>query len=339
MGLIFRKPQYFLILLSWSVIGCVNTKKYNEVLLRNGSEYYELKYVPGKQDLFADPIIDDPDTIFFTKKTSVLGNRASLKQKNDQLTIKPSKGKPDKVTFKIIEKTISDSTFNKLINLTASNVFPSPLQKLKISNATKDTLKKYVNSERWGIDRYEPEGTGNASEALTMLSKLPTTGDTDDGIYFSSSFKYIESQTVFQAMTIPFKYRKSLNDTIPAQVTNSFNVGFAVGRKISWKSYRQYYRGDKFLNPATRSISLTPGLFVGPTLIELENGESVKEPIKLDRTSAGITTGAFLVIGVNKFNIGIAFGIDKALGTDNDKWIYQEDPFWWGFVLAFDFIK
>jgi hypothetical protein len=152
------------------------------------------------------------------------------------------------------------------------------------------------------------------------------------------SLKYLEIQSVFQGITIPFKIRPSLNDATPYQVSKAVNLGLAYGLQFTHKSYRNYYsKKGLFLNKRTNSISITPALFCGPTTVDLK-ASNTNNSVLVDKSVLGINSGVLLVVGVNKFNIGAAIGYDFGLGSESKDWIYQGKP-WIGFVLAIDFIK
>lgn len=292
---------------------CINSKKYNEVRLGNKSVTYSITL---EQDDNGDQFIR------YDSLTPSSGTLVQVDVSGDYLEIeKITKGKLDKGAIKFYLKDLNPATFNKLSALAGGSkfkgkkVFPSPLMGFEPHKDDQDAFK--------GILTVQKTPVSLADEEVSRTVK----------------FKYKETNTVFQTMTIPFKYRSQLNDTVAAQVSSSFNVGFALGRKVTFRTFDQRFRGDKFLAAHNPSYSITPGVFAGPTLISLENGKSVSEPIALNRTVGGVTAGAFLVIGVERFNVGFAYGFDKALGTDSEKWLYQKDPWWWGFVLSLDFIK
>jgi hypothetical protein len=151
------------------------------------------------------------------------------------------------------------------------------------------------------------------------------------------SFRYLEISPIFQASTIPFKYRPK-RDSLNGNVSTSGNLGFVYGLKFSNHKFRNIYNSDgKRFNTFKTSISITPGFFVGPTTVDL-TAKNTENKIKEDITVLGINSGFLLVFGVNKFNIGGAIGFDHALGNSGSNWIYNGRP-WYGFVLSLDFIE
>jgi hypothetical protein len=167
------------------------------------------------------------------------------------------------------------------------------------------------------------------------------TDATHVGFFQSGAFKYLEIKPVYQALSIPFKLRPKLNDTIKSVASASFNVGITAGLKFTHNVYKKVYFEDKgkqtFLNNYTKKLSFSPGWFLGPTVIDLK-AANTNNIIKKDRSVAGLTTGAFIVVGYNEFNLGLAAGWDLGLNEAGKSWIYHKKP-WVGFVLAIDLIK
>lgn len=161
------------------------------------------------------------------------------------------------------------------------------------------------------------------------------------GITNSAKFSYLEIKPVFQALSIPVKLRRKLNDTVRSVASSSFNVGITAGIKFTHSVYRKIYYEDNgkqtFLNNYTKKINLSPGWFLGPAILDLK-AANTNNFVKKDRSVLGLTTGAFLVAGYNEFNLGLAAGWDLGLGSPGKEWIYHK-KMWIGFVLAIDIIK
>jgi hypothetical protein len=185
------------------------------------------------------------------------------------------------------------------------------------------------------------------SDTLTMNQKpvypkgfffpyLDTVSNSNVRFVESKKLKYMETSPVFQAITIPLKVRFSKGN-LPYNASGSINIGFAMGWKFTHSVYKNYHHRETnlFLNSKKNSFSFTPGLFFGPTIIELdiENSNLIN-----DRDVLGLTSGGMIVFGINRFNIGVALGVDCVIGNQNKSWVYNGVP-WIGATIALDFIK
>jgi hypothetical protein len=164
----------------------------------------------------------------------------------------------------------------------------------------------------------------------------PQDENQSSGFNNGAKFIYYEMSPIFQAITIPFKYVPK-NGSLPYQVSTGINTGFAYGWKISRNSFRRSYYGTTFLNTVKRQYSITPGIFLGPTTVKL-TAATTDGFINADRTVLGFNTGLITVIGIGKFNVGVATGWDDAWGAEGNRWIYDGKQ-WYGVVIALDFIK
>ncbi len=165
---------------------------------------------------------------------------------------------------------------------------------------------------------------------------LDTISNSNTRFIESNKLKYMQTSPVFQAITIPLKVRFAQGD-VPYTASGSINIGFAVGWKFTHHVYKNFHhRGTNlYLNSKTNSFSFTPGIFFGPTIIELDRENS---NLINDRDILGITGGGMIVFGINRFNIGVAVGVDHVIGNQNKSWIYSGVP-WVGATIALDSIK
>lgn len=299
-----------LIILLFFVAGCVNTKKYNEVKIKKGEEYYSLTYHASGPD---DSI--EPDTIIYTIKKAAEGHLGQVEVVNDSiLKLRPTAGLYEPTEYKIVERQITNTTFNRLKGIAGAggvhNVFPSPLQEFETK------IGDVVVFNSIPIPRLDEV---NENKKLKK----------------SASFNYLEHQALFQVVTVPIKFRNRPREGVPPQVTSTVNVGFAYAHRFTYRKFTQRYRRSMFLNATHSTFSLTPGLFIGPTLVSLENEVNVKKPIDPDRHALGISGGAYLAAGTDKFSIGLAVGVDHALDRDAKEWVYQDHPLWYGLLFGF----
>ena len=164
----------------------------------------------------------------------------------------------------------------------------------------------------------------------------------DTGVVGKSTFvgskklKYIATSPVIQALTIPLKVRFGVGST-PYAAEASINFGVAFGWKFTHQEYENFYhrKTGLFVSSENNHYSITPGIFVGPAVVELTPTNSLAPA---DRNVLSFSYGAMLVFGINRLNIGVALGFDNAVGNKNQNWIYQGAP-WLGFTISFDLIQ
>ncbi len=152
----------------------------------------------------------------------------------------------------------------------------------------------------------------------------------------SKKLKYISTSPVFQALTIPLKVRFG-QASMPYEAEGSINFGVAFGWKFTHHEYENFYhrKTGLFVSNENNHYSITPGIFVGPAVVELTTQNSL---VSADRNVLSFSYGAMLVFGINRLNIGLALGFDNAVGNRNEDWIYQGAP-WMGFTISFDLIQ
>ena len=185
--------------------------------------------------------------------------------------------------------------------------------------------------------RFQNNGNGTFFPLDTTIAYSPETR----GVVSSRKFRYLEIKPIIQALSIPVKLRFKLNDSTKSTASASFNVGIAYGAKFTHNVYKKLYYIDSarqnVLNHNFKRISFSPGVFLGPTVIDLKAANTYNN-IKKDRSTPGLTYGAFFVIGYNEFNLGIALGADRVFGTQEKNWMYN-GKMWLGFVFAIDLVK
>jgi hypothetical protein len=152
----------------------------------------------------------------------------------------------------------------------------------------------------------------------------------------SRKLRYIETSPVLQALTIPLKVRFGQGN-VPYEAEPSINFGVAFGWKFTHYVYQNYYheKSRLFLNRSYNHYSLTPGIFVGPGVVELTNKNS---NVADDRNVLSFSYGAMLVFGINRLNIGVALGFDNAVANNDKDWIYQSKA-WLGATITLDLIQ
>jgi hypothetical protein len=157
-----------------------------------------------------------------------------------------------------------------------------------------------------------------------------------DGKHTFGRIVYYEMSPIFQAVSIPFKYLPKTGSR-PYEVSTGVNTGFSYGFKFTRNAFKRTYDKTNFLGSIKRQYSITPGIFLGPTTVKLNAGNT-ENYLTGDRTVFGMNTGIMTVFGVNKFNVGIAMGWDDAWGGPGNRWVYDGKT-WYGFIVALEFIK
>ena len=170
------------------------------------------------------------------------------------------------------------------------------------------------------------------------ISYLDDTKDTlNDAYFISTDLKYTKNKTVFQTLTIPFKFRSATNDK-PSTVSTGFNAGIALGYQWNSTKINPIYAENKnsMIGYDKRDIAFSLAPFVGLNSIKL-NMDNTNQSVLTERNVLGVSFGGVGVVTINKFNLGLAMGFDYGL-EDSKDWDYQ-GGFWTGLVLGLDIIK
>lgn len=185
-------------------------------------------------------------------------------------------------------------------------------------NATAFRGKAYF-PEIFFEDKKDTFSTGNFPVKERQLKRI-----------FYRDFKF-----VLQAITVPIKFRKSI-DTIPYTSETGVNIGIGAG--VKW-SYNWYRESRSFLGQKTNSLSFTPGVLLGIGAADIKAKVSAPASFK-DRKEPIFTFGGFFMIGFNNINLGFIVGQDVALkdGGKAGGWFYNAKP-WTGIAVALDLIK
>jgi hypothetical protein len=169
-------------------------------------------------------------------------------------------------------------------------------------------------------------------------SYLDTTKNNLNDVYFiSTDLKYTENKTVFQTLTIPFKFRSATNNNA-STVSTGFNAGIAFGYQWNSTKINPIYskNNNSMVGYDRRDISFSLAPFLGLNSIKL-NMDNTNQSVLTERNVLGISFGGVGVVTINKFNIGLALGFDY--GLENSKnWDYQ-GGLWTGLVIGVDLIN
>lgn len=155
-----------------------------------------------------------------------------------------------------------------------------------------------------------------------------------------NSLKYFDTKPVFQALTVPIKVRSKLTDvavpdSFPAQVTTGFNLGLSFG----WQFTHNVFKENKNLfGKNTTKFSFTPGAFFGVGAQKLNTSNTRGPMVQIERSAFMISPGLFALIGIDRFNLGYAFGWDVVTGKNSSSWVYQ-GKHWHGIIVAIDLLK
>tara|TARA_R110000744_G_scaffold379985_2_gene499373 strand:+ start:678 stop:1574 length:897 start_codon:yes stop_codon:yes gene_type:complete len=159
----------------------------------------------------------------------------------------------------------------------------------------------------------------------------------DSDFSYTVPIIYSDNKPVLQTLTIPFKFRGSVKD-ISSTITTGFNAGIAYGYQWNIVTVAPIYNtvngSMQGYDKQTKSFALAP--FAGLTSISLEE-DNTNKTIENSKTVIGLSLGGVGVLTYNRFNIGLALGIDYGL-EDSKEWIYQGRS-WTGLVLGLDLIK
>jgi hypothetical protein len=153
---------------------------------------------------------------------------------------------------------------------------------------------------------------------------------------YQRSFIYSDWKFALQTLTIPFKFRKAIDDVIiiPNQVESSINIGFAPVMKYNINVFNP---GNKIMGKSLNQYSINTGLILNLGATDLNSTTNAPE-LKANRKASMFTYGTFIMIGINNINFGYAIGCDKVIGEGHSNWVYQ-GKIWSGIIIALNIIS
>jgi hypothetical protein len=188
-----------------------------------------------------------------------------------------------------------------------------------------------------------PSATGEDSAALSFFFPYQDkpAASANTRYYAGQKLRFFESYPIFQAITVPVKLRPALHDTLEYRAAGGFDVGISWGWKHSFHTYRNVYHQPtgQFLSKRISQFSIVPGAFLtlGTEELNMEK-KNTKRAIGYIREVPILSPGGFLVLGVNRVNVGLALGADFSFGSAARVWVYQGKP-WLGVVLSLDLLQ
>jgi len=207
---------------------------------------------------------------------------------------------------------------------TTQEDFTDGYYKLKMNRAVQ---KVYVDINETGVLSYSVDFTSGTEMIDTTTKKLfpleAVSVITERPIFRKNS-------SDFDFMTIPLKLRPAQAD-VPTQLNTHLNGALYAGYRNDRYGVRYsvdpLLRSQQIVNHFGVSIGFFSGIggtFISPTTTNF----------MLDQEYDGVVwcNGIAAFIGINRFTIGLAAGIDHLTDSNRSIWIYQDKP-WLG--LAF----
>ncbi|MFD2246450.1 hypothetical protein [Pontibacter ruber] len=151
--------------------------------------------------------------------------------------------------------------------------------------------------------------------------------------YLDANIKsaFVNKAFGLNVITVPFKFRPAKGDE-PHQLNTTFNAALAAG-----------FRSDRY---TYKKVTLAPGvqkrdrfhsgyggsLFLGAGTVLVRNA-FIQNALPHDYDGLVVYYGGSLVLGLGRFNTGIALGFDLLTDKYAKQWLYQNEP-WIGAVLG-----
>lgn len=123
--------------------------------------------------------------------------------------------------------------------------------------------------------------------------------------------------------------RNDFSDQFPPSWEGSFSPALAFGYSLDY--VRITPGKDKFV------WGWSIGPFLGFGTAELKP-ETTVPAYPLKRKNLFLSVGAYVNVGIQKWDIGLAYGFDHAMGAYNERWVYQRQPFV-GIIVGYDLLK
>lgn len=135
--------------------------------------------------------------------------------------------------------------------------------------------------------------------------------------------------------TLPYRRRNTSTQNngttiVPSQGTSAFSLAFNAGYTFGW---------SQITTRAITNWSLTLGGYFGPSTADLRK-ETVENPSTwiTNQTNATINYGFNLILARNNLGLVFAYGIEKAIGSKKEQWIYNNVPYF-GFGINTSFMR
>jgi hypothetical protein len=146
---------------------------------------------------------------------------------------------------------------------------------------------------------------------------------------------YIDSKPVLQTLAIPVKIRPALRDSFPSTTEGAISFGLAGGWKIN---YNVFKKDGNIFGQTTDKYSLSFGAPLTFGSVSLDKTNTRDPIIVFPRKAFTVSTGLFLMLGVNNIFFGGIIGKDFATGEGASTWLYNGKT-WYGLAFAIDLIK
>jgi hypothetical protein len=132
-------------------------------------------------------------------------------------------------------------------------------------------------------------------------------------------------------LTIPFKYRFP-EKGFPRQLNASLNGGVYVGYRtdVYHLSYVPNLLGRRERKESHFGFSFGGYSGIGGTAM---NPFVTNNSVNIEYDGVVWTNGLVTIMGINRFTVGLALGLDQLLDKNRKYWIYQKQP-WLGLVVG-----
>jgi len=139
---------------------------------------------------------------------------------------------------------------------------------------------------------------------------------------------FVPQFTYGGTLSIPFKLRPQLNDSVHLKITPEFTLGG--------------YAGFKFRLMRYKPVFLDIVASAGSTFLGINDNNTIKETGQTKSNEDGLVLGFTRTIGAildyNDFQIGIVAGRDSASGEIGSKWVYNNEN-WYSLSIGYAFLS
>ncbi|MBC5773649.1 hypothetical protein H8S95_06210 [Pontibacter sp. KCTC 32443] len=151
--------------------------------------------------------------------------------------------------------------------------------------------------------------------------------------YLDANIKsaFVNKAFGFNVITVPFKFRPPQDD-VPQQLNTSFNAALAAGFRSDRYTYKKVTLAPGLQRRERFHSGYGVGLFLGAGTV-LVRSAFINNALPHDYDGMVVYYGGSIVLGLGRFNTGIALGFDLLADKYKDLWIYQNKP-WIGAVLG-----
>lgn len=166
--------------------------------------------------------------------------------------------------------------------------------------------------------------------SLLFVSPRNLFADKKINIAEIDNLRFLRYSFDIDIITLPFKVRPAVKG-FPQQLNPNFSAAMYLGKRID-NYYIKSFVEDGKSGTRISNVGFGLGIFTGLGSVTM-NPFVTQNFINYEYDGFVVSTGLAGIYDARRFNIGLAFGIDRLVDKNNKYWIYQNKP-WIGILFG-----